>query len=259
MLLVVDDPDHVDDFIRYIKTESAHAVNKLWGRKKRTVWCDGYDSPMVITPKDAMKYIEYIYTNPLSSKRSIRSFRGVSSFWMYAKGVLTRQCFFIRRFSIPALANDIPTLEEQKKILSALRKKIAGKCQFKLEPDAWMDCYPELKNVNKHVLNREILDAIRKKEEAVLSKTSSAQNAPDIPSKEKIRTYLPDKFSKRMICLCSDIEIRIQFILWYRTLVEEAKKAFERVKRGLSASYPPGFFAPGGYMCSNMLPEAIPV
>jgi hypothetical protein len=30
------------------KTESAHAVNNLLGREKRTVWCKSYDEPVIL-------------------------------------------------------------------------------------------------------------------------------------------------------------------------------------------------------------------
>jgi REP element-mobilizing transposase RayT len=64
MLLVVENPEHVSSFVGYIKCESAHAVNRLLGRRKRTIWEDGYDSPVVLTPDSALNCIGYIYGNP---------------------------------------------------------------------------------------------------------------------------------------------------------------------------------------------------
>ena len=37
MIIVVMDPDHVSEFFRYFKAESAHMINRLLGRNKRTV------------------------------------------------------------------------------------------------------------------------------------------------------------------------------------------------------------------------------
>jgi hypothetical protein len=42
--LVVINPDHVEAFFRHFKTESAHMINGLLGRNKRTLWCGGYES-----------------------------------------------------------------------------------------------------------------------------------------------------------------------------------------------------------------------
>ena len=67
MLLVVNNPDEVPAFMDMIKTESAHAINRLLGRRQRTVWCSGYDSPPVLTLEDIILKINYIYTNPQSA------------------------------------------------------------------------------------------------------------------------------------------------------------------------------------------------
>ncbi|MBX7143689.1 MAG: transposase [Oligoflexia bacterium] len=50
MVLVVKNPDDVCRFVGYFKTESAHTLNGLLGREKRTVWCEGYDSPVILSP-----------------------------------------------------------------------------------------------------------------------------------------------------------------------------------------------------------------
>lgn len=50
LVLVVTDPDHVQAFFRHFKTESAHMIDALLRRAKRTLWCEGYDSPIVLTP-----------------------------------------------------------------------------------------------------------------------------------------------------------------------------------------------------------------
>src|SRR5690606_7274325 len=40
MLIVVDDPEHLSPFVGYVKAETAHAINRLLGRRKKTVWAD---------------------------------------------------------------------------------------------------------------------------------------------------------------------------------------------------------------------------
>ena len=64
LILVVQDPEDFVAFIGYIKRESAHAINRLLGRKKRTVWCDRYDDPKILDPDKAMQRIVYLYSNP---------------------------------------------------------------------------------------------------------------------------------------------------------------------------------------------------
>ena len=64
IILVVDNPEDVPAFIGRFKTESAHSINRLLGRRKRTVWCEGYDSPILASPVDVIREIVYLYTNP---------------------------------------------------------------------------------------------------------------------------------------------------------------------------------------------------
>src|SRR5690606_34556989 len=50
ILLVVDNPEHVSSFLRYIKSETAHAINRLLNRRRKTIWLSGSDSPIILTP-----------------------------------------------------------------------------------------------------------------------------------------------------------------------------------------------------------------
>ena len=64
LILVVTDPDAVAGFMDRLKTELAHAVNRLLGRRKRTVWYDSYDAVPILTLEDCIEKIAYVYTNP---------------------------------------------------------------------------------------------------------------------------------------------------------------------------------------------------
>ena len=52
MIVRAYNPQDIPGFMERFKTESAHYINKILGRKKRTIWCSGYDSPRLLTPKD---------------------------------------------------------------------------------------------------------------------------------------------------------------------------------------------------------------
>src|SRR5688572_22422109 len=64
ILIAVEDPSDVVGFMDRVKTETSHAINRLLGRRQRTVWCDGYDSSTVLTVNDAIEKFIYLYTNP---------------------------------------------------------------------------------------------------------------------------------------------------------------------------------------------------
>src|SRR5690606_7344163 len=68
IMVVVKDPQNVPRFVEYLKRESAYVVNALLGRKKHTVWCDGYDSPVILDAETAIRKLTYVSINPLSAE-----------------------------------------------------------------------------------------------------------------------------------------------------------------------------------------------
>src|SRR6185436_3855037 len=84
LVITVTCPESIDNFIQYIKRESAHIVNRLVGRRKRTVWCAGYDSPIVLDQQKLLEIIAYIYTNAQESNQveRIEEYPGLSSWEM---------------------------------------------------------------------------------------------------------------------------------------------------------------------------------
>ena len=74
---------------------------------------------------------------------------------------------------------------------------------------------------------------------------SQAINAP----------HTPKKFGKRMICLSSLIELRREFISWYKGLCAQASHAYRTWKAGnRNILFPPGMFALDGVIHRNFIP-----
>jgi len=125
MVITVLDPDHVNAFIRHFKTESAHAINTIQGRKKRTVWCEGYDSPRILTLSKAMSVISYIYCNPAKDNlvSSINEYPGFSTWKMFTSGETTKMWRRFRRPQFRCLADKRSIRVEYINMLKELRKK----------------------------------------------------------------------------------------------------------------------------------------
>jgi REP element-mobilizing transposase RayT/disulfide oxidoreductase YuzD len=251
MILVVDNPEHVSEFIGYVKAETAHAINKLLGRRKKRIWDDGYDSPMILTLEDVLKYIRYIYLNPARANlvESIKDYPGVSSWQMFVTSTVKskhkrQHRSSIKAFSIPALS-----INEQKEYLKILEGRKYPEYEFILEPFAWVECFTELKNENLEKIKNDLISDIHK-EELRLSKLRKEQGKEVIGStilrrQSMAREYQPTKFSRRMICLCSEKELRKAFIATFRDLCDKARKIYQLWKRGeVHLKIPPGLFAP---------------
>ena len=251
MLLVVDNPEDLSRFIGYVKAESAHAVNRLLGRRQRTIWKDGYDSPILLSAHDAIKCIRYIYANPSKANlvTTIADYPGVSSWGMFIKGLTKRSCKRLRRNQLEPLKSPAMGVNEQKRLTRAYETESISEHEFVLEPDAWMDCFPELKREEKAGINARILKGLRKDEERYARRRARANKevlgSTFLRQESMTKEHEPTTFGRKTICICYDCSRRRAFIEIFREVCAEARMVYERWRRGeLTAKLPPGLFAP---------------
>jgi REP element-mobilizing transposase RayT len=250
-ILVVKNPEDVSNFMGYVKAESAHAINRLLNRTQRTVWQAGYDSPLLLTPKDVMKYICYLYQNPARANltESINDYPGVSTWELFCTGVLTKVYKRLSRDSIKPLWNPALSINEQKTLVEHYQNEPGSEHEFVLEPNAWMECFPELEGVSADEINTMLRKEIAE-EEKRLSRERRAANkyvigATALRRQSMTKEYDPTTHGKRMICICHDRGLRKSCIEFFKDLCEEAYQVFESWKQGdLLKRIPPGMFAP---------------
>jgi REP element-mobilizing transposase RayT len=263
LLVVVIDPKDVPTFVCYCKRELAHYINRLMGRRQKTVWAEGYDSPIVLDSETAIRRLKYIYLNPVSAKL-IRKGQNwpLSSAFFANQGRAEIRVKRIPRNKIPKLPHRDMTLAEIKKVCAKLQYAGTETYLLKLEPDAWMSCFEETKR--RDILElRDILHKEIKREEKALV----GRKVGDFPPIDEIKTanirtnYSPTKFGKRMLCYAKNKLTRIAYISWYRNACRELPRFLREKKKDLiyQAHYPPGFFAPGGFLSASLVPFTTPV
>jgi len=259
ILLVAQDPEHVDNFMQYIKRESAHAINRLLGRRKRTIWCKSCDSPIVLDPEQAMKRIVYIYTNPQKDNLIdyIENWPCFSSWQQYVTGEHTLTRKRICRDNIPALKSTKVSISKQHRITDVLLDNSCEEFAFVLEPDAWMSCFPELEGADREELNQTILQTIRQVEaQLAKDRNTPVPNAEQLRCQDMARPYTPEKWGIKTSCLSSFKDFRVSFIRWFDGKCQEAAESYEQFRKGgdWASSFPPGFFMPGGVIRANLCP-----
>ena len=259
MLLVVHDPGCVSAFVGYVKAETAHAVNHLLGRKKHTIWADGFDSPIVLDAEKAKQLIVYIYNNPVQANlvERIEDYPHLSTWQAFLAGGQERIVWRIPRDSIPVLPRRSLGLKEQELLAQQIRIEALEECCLVISPDAWMDCFDELRDIDPEEVNQEIIDSIRAKEGALnRARTGPVMGAHALRLEPINKEYEPKKRGKRMVCLSSLKELRKVFICWYRELCAEALQMRQAVD--WMCCLPPGMFAPGGALRANLTPIFVP-
>jgi hypothetical protein len=263
LILVVDTPENVPKFIEYLKRESSHAINRLLGRRKRTVWTEGYSSPVVLDANKAIDEIVYLYTNPQRANlvETIDQYPNLSSWKLFkAGGKNTSKHYRIKRSAISELPKRKTSRGEQKAIKNSIKYDTESNLLI-IDPNAWLRCFPELSGVDPQQIRDLIEKRIRQVEITLARKrVAPVLGAERLICQEINTTYYPKKFGKKMLCLSSVLEKRILYIGWFREMSKKASEAITAFSVGdFSAILPPGFFFPGGFIFSNLNPQFVPL
>ena len=260
LVLVVINPDHVDAFFRHFKTESAHMINGLLGRDKRTLWCEGYDSPIVLTPTRALIAIAYLYSNPAKDnlETSIDRYPGFSSWGIFQSGNFTRHWKRLRRPQFAAIPRDANNLRGYTKIAQEIVAASNEVQTFTLEPNAWMEAFGYHSPEQQQKINQQLVSRIRLLEERAERKR--AREKKRVFGRDRLLTqifdtsYRPRRNGRRMWCLSEKRSVRVEFIRFFKALMQKARAVRERWKLGdVTVPYPAGLYPPSMPKLANVL------
>ena len=261
MLIVVQDPEEVVRFLDSVKTELAHAVNHLLGKRRHTIWCDDYDAEPILTLTSALNKFAYLYTNPQAAGLvdTIDEYSGVSTWQMFLKGEREIKAPWVQRFFVPELNRKSVTVREDIALCQSLREKAETENVFKVDHFAWLKCFGCSAEDEVQYKN-EIIAKVRTAE----AELRKSRKAPCV-GVERLRSqpinlpYTPKKFGRKMWCICDDVELRKMFIAWVKSLRTKARETYARWKMGdRTAEYPPGMFPPSFPKLANLVPGSIP-
>jgi len=260
MLLVVEDPEQVSSFVGYIKQEMAHAVNRLLGRRQKTIWKSEYDSPRILDSVKALEILTYIYMNPVQAGlvESIMDYPGVSSWEILNKN--QRKCWrpYFTRDNIQQLINPAQPKYEDEKALAKLLESSKMSCLLEYSPFAWKKCFEDTKDTPDEELKAALLLKIKEAEADLvrerIKNNQTVAGRDSLLSSSMIRQYNPKKHGRKTICLASDKKLRIEFITFFKDLCRKARYVYNCWKNfDFSLSYPLGLFAPAFPRVANRL------
>ena len=257
---MVINPDHVEAFFLHFKTESAHIINGLLARDKRTLWCEGYDSPIVLTPTRALIAIAYLYSNPAKDnlETSIDRYPGFSSWRIFQSGDFTRQWKRLRRPLFTPIARDANSLRGYTKFAEAIVAASDEVQTFTLEPNASMEAFGYHSPEQQQKINDQRIARIRLLEERAERKRTR-EKKPVIGRERLIAqvfntTYRPRRTGRRMWCLSEKRSVRVDFIRFFKALMQKARAVRQRWELGdVTVPYPPGLYPPSMPKLANAL------
>ena len=261
MIYVVDDPKDPPEFIGYFKRESAHAINRLLGRKKHTVWADNYDQPIILNPRKLVKRIAYVYLNPSRAGLVdwIEEYPNINSWQAMLEGRLEITRPGITRDSIPTLPGRTLSLAEEQVLAAELVEGGTGSYTLKVEPFA---CFKSF-NATKDDDPKQLLGLIVKEIKAVEAwykrrRKRPVVGVPGLLLQPITIGHQPMKHGKRMLCLSSKRSLREAYVQWFRDLEKTAIPLRKATCHDCYLKVPPGLFAPGGFLSGSIYPPTVP-
>ena len=261
LVIRVKDPELVPKFIGYLKQETAHYINRLLGRRRKTIWVEGYDSPTILDPAKVIEQIAYTFLNPVKDNlvSTVDQYPGVSSWSLFKQDTFNRKCRRIARDKVPQLKNPHRPMDECTAVLDFLTDMNKSQGSFTVSPYCWKECFEETKELS----DAEVRALILERMEQELGKIRAEHKAKRLPApraerlcRQSItRPYMPKTFGIRTICLASTADRRRPFIAWVKALVDEAIEVLRLWRLGeLSVPYPIGLFPPCLPRAANLLP-----
>ena len=132
MLVVVEDTTSVSNVVGYLKKETAHAINRLLGRKRHTVWNADYDSPTILDYDTAISRIVYLYTNPQKANLvdKIEHYPNCNSWEAFQNNGCVINTKRIPRDAYTKLPRGTLSLKQQIDFTNALKSKAKRKCKL---------------------------------------------------------------------------------------------------------------------------------
>jgi REP element-mobilizing transposase RayT len=250
------DPANVDRFIRHLKTESAHAINRMMGRTRGKVWEDGYDAPVVL---DINRYIEmaaYFLSNPQQAGLvdTIEEYPHISSWQGFSEQAPMLSCLRIHRRDVPELPQGIVEKRVAKKHRAVLKKRCRKRRQLTLYFHHYA-IYQALNRTDSEYSFEEFRAQIFKRVREIESecREKRREQRRNVLGRDALitaslhREHQPKNHGKRMLCLGSSIDDRRQYIKTYRGWVKACRRVFRAWQEGVrDLLFPPGFYPPGG-------------
>jgi REP element-mobilizing transposase RayT len=251
LIMVVNNPDDISGFVRYFKTESAHMLNRVLGRKKRTIWCEGYDSPIILSPVRAILAIAYIYANPVKDNlvNTIEEFPGLSSWNMYHGEAYTQTWKIFKRSDFRLLPQSAHKYSGYEVEANHIIQNSTKTAEFTIKPYAWMTAFGINSPEEHETIHKRIIRHIRRIEERARIKRTKERKplmGRDRLLNQKIDPfYLPQRNGKKMWCLAENRLRRAPFITFLKGLFKKARLISKKWLLGdFNEPYPLGLYPP---------------
>lgn len=259
MIVRVKNPEDIVYFMRSFKTESATYTNRILGRHKRTVWCEGYDSPNCLNMEDVIDRIVYLYDNPVKDGliESIDNYPGLSTWDMFNGSRLKIFGTFLSREDFYPVSQN-QNYSEFKKHAEELTK-VGMRKEVKFDPNDWFKAFGVTDHEEIDDINDSICTMIKEREKQKQEEYEEAGKS--FMGRKKLENQGIDihyerkkQEGRKLWVICKNEEQRNLYIAFLKELAREAREVYRAWCKGDTAKrMPAGVFAPTMPVVANLI------
>jgi len=262
MLIRVIDPEATSRFIGYFKAESANYLNRLLGRRQRTVWAERFDSPAVLDLDKALEIFAYVTLNPVKDGlvHSMHEYPGVSSNQYLLQGTREIEVKSIPRDQVPQLCDPTKPFKDDASLSRFFGSDEFSTITLKIEPEALKAAFPDLPATSDEECRKILLSTLTKAEEKFQTERGESQpvGRERLIKASILQPHTPPTTGRKMICVSSIRSLRQRFISFFKDLRHRCQIIYERWKRGhTDEPFPFGMFPPPRPRKANLLPALV--
>ena len=247
---IASDGREMASWLHDLDDELAKIVKTLLGKRNLKVWAQ---RPHVAVLGDAaavIKQIAYTFLNSVEAGFVVRGadWVGVNSFHFLSLPVAEGHKW-VRTSKLSRLPNKEFTEREIKRLHSRWTNQPGKVFTLNVKPYIWRKRFSDTRNLTDEQVKEIILDEVVRGEAQCFrdrkrNGTSSAELGK-LACQNPHKHYVPTKRGRRVYCICTDLELRQQFIALYKAFCETCIAVWQAWKRGeFNVKYPPGAFLP---------------
>lgn len=259
LMIRVTNPELIPKFVGFLKGECAHYLNRLLGRKQRSVWVERYDSPTLLDLPKALEKFAYGLLNPVKDRleETMAKYPGVSSYQLLRERKEVKRVKDIPRNGVLRLKDPTRPYLENDKLVRHLQSERFGDLDITLDPTAIRLCFEESRGCS----TEEFYQTLGEYVDAAEVKYQKDRGDAPVLGAHRLRhasivaSHTPPQGGKKMICLGSDKEDRARFVARFKAVCRKCKEVLARWRQGyINEPFPPGMFPPSLPRMANIVP-----
>ena len=258
-LVVASNPEVFCSYYNEVMKKVSESWKALFGLNSLNLWKQRISVIELIEREDVEDRIAYFYLNPAKANlnSNISKYPGLSS-WHYFQNTkhrvdvtVSRRVKWYQYVSLPAIFSDSDAIMSDSAQLKAITSSASSTNEtFVLTPNAWMKAFgiitsDEVKDINNRIkasihARNAVFDAERR------SSNTSTIGVAKLKSEQPTMTgWISSKNDPRIFVICSNLNLRIDYIKAFKEFCEHCAEARKNVLAGLKdIIWPQGAFVP---------------